>query len=162
YTFLDNFLAEMTQLFPDPYFHIGGDEVNPKEWEASARIKDFEKQHKLDGPHGLQAYFNQRILKMLEKYHKTMIGWDEILHPDLPTAAIIQSWRGNKALAEAAQKGHRGILSWGYYLDHLSPASFHYAVDPLGGPAADLPAQQAALILGGEACMWAEYVSSET
>ncbi len=162
YQFLDAFIGEMAQLFPDPYFHIGGDEVNPKQWNQSARIKEFIQQHKLDGPHGLQAYFNQRILKMLGKNGKTMIGWDEILHPDLPTAAIVQSWRGAKSLADAAAKGHRAILSSGYYLDHLSPASLHYAVDPLAGPAADLTAQQMALILGGEACMWAEYVSSET
>jgi hexosaminidase len=162
YAFLDAFIGEMTKLFPDPFFHIGGDEVNPKEWDHSARIQLFAKQHKLDGAHGLQAYFNQRILKTLEKYGKTMIGWDEILHPDLPQAAIIQSWRGAKSLADAAVKGHRAILSWGYYLDHLSPASFHYAVDPLGGPAAELTPQQAAMILGGEACIWAEYVSDET
>jgi hexosaminidase len=152
----------MAQLFPDSFFHIGGDEVNPKQWNESARIKEFARQHKLDGAHGLQAYFNQRIQKTLEKYGKTMIGWDEILHPDLPAAAMIQSWRGAKSLADAAAKGHRGILSSGYYLDHLSPASLHYAVDPLAGPAADLTPQQMALILGGEACMWAEYVSAET
>jgi hexosaminidase len=162
YQFLDAFIGEMAQLFPDPFFHIGGDEVNPKQWNQSARIQEFARQHQLDGAHGLQAYFNQRIQKTLEKYGKTMIGWDEILHPDLPTAAIIQSWRGAKSLAEAAAKGHRGILSSGYYLDHLSPASLHYAVDPLAGPAADLTPQQMALILGGEACMWAEYVNSET
>ena len=162
YQFLDAFIGEMTQLFPDPFFHIGGDEVNPKQWNQSARIKEFIQKHNLHGPQGLQAYFNQRILKTLEKNGKTMIGWDEILDPELPTAAMIQSWRGAKSLAEAAAKGHRAILSSGYYLDHLSPASLHYAVDPLAGPAADLTPQQMALILGGEACMWAEYVSSET
>src|SRR5262249_30356243 len=57
---------------------------------------------------------------------------------------------------------HRGILSSGYYLDHLRPASYHYAVDPLGGAAAALTPEQASLILGGEACMWGEYISAET
>jgi hexosaminidase len=162
YQFLDSFIAEMTAIFPDPYFHIGGDEVNGKSWDSNPRIVAFMTQHKLDGPKGLQAYFNQRLSKILEKHHKTVIGWDEVLHPDLPTATMIQSWRGNAALAEAAAKGHRGILSWGYYLDHLRPASYHYGIDPLGGPAAQLPPDKAANILGGEACMWAEYVSSET
>jgi hexosaminidase len=92
-----------------------------------------------------------------------MVGWDEILVPGLPTDAVIQSWRGQKSLSEAAVKGYRGILSWGYYLDHLSPASFHYAVDPLGGPdAAALTPEQASRIMGGEACMWAELVGPET
>lgn len=162
YTFLDAFLSEMCALFPDPYFHIGGDEVNPKEWKENARIMAFAKEHNLDGPEGLQAYFNQRVSRILEKNRKIMVGWDEVLHPDLPTTTVIQSWRGNAALAEAAKKGHRGILSWGYYLDHLRPASYHYAVDPLGGPAAQLASADAARILGGEACMWAEYVNAET
>jgi hexosaminidase len=92
-----------------------------------------------------------------------MVGWDEILVPGLPTDAVIQSWRGQKSLSEAAAKGYRGILSWGYYLDHLRPASFHYGVDPLGGPdAAALTPEQSSRILGGEACMWAEMVGPET
>jgi hexosaminidase len=159
YEFLEAFLTEMAQIFPDPYFHIGGDEVNPKQWNASASIQAFAGANKLNGAHGLQAYFNQRVLKMLEKNGKIMVGWDEILHPDLPKAAVIQSWRGAKGLAEAVAAGHRGILSWGYYLDHLNPASQLYANDPQAG---DLPPAQAAMILGGEACMWAEYANAET
>jgi hexosaminidase len=162
YEFLDSFIGEMAAIFPDPYFHIGGDEVNPKEWTSNARIMQFAKDHNLDGAPGLQAYFNQRISKILDKYSKIMIGWDEVLSPALPTATVIQSWRGNQALADAAKAGHRGILSWGYYLDHLSPASYHYGIDPFGGPAAQLPPDAAARILGGEACMWAEYVNAET
>jgi hexosaminidase len=162
YTFLDGFLSEIAAIFPDPYFHIGGDEVNPKEWNESARITAFIKDHNLGGPAGLQAYFNQRVSKILDKNNKIMVGWDEVLHPDLPQATVIQSWRGNQALADAARQGHRGILSWGYYLDHLDSASYHYAVDPLGGPAAQLTGADAARVLGGEACMWAEYVNAET
>ncbi len=162
YQFLDGSIGEMVQIFPDPFFHIGGDEVNGKVWNASPRIQAFEKEHNLAGAHGLQAYFNQRILKILDKYGKTMVGWDEILHPDLPKAAVIQSWRGSKSLADAAIAGHRGILSSGYYLDHLDTAAFHYKNDPLSGPSAQLTPEQASRILGGEACIWAEYVSQET
>jgi hexosaminidase len=75
---------------------------------------------------------------------------------------VVQSWRGQKSLAEAAAQGYRGILSWGYYLDHLSPAGYHYGIDPLAGDAAKLTPEQQARILGGEACMWSEYVTSET
>ncbi len=163
YAFLDGFIGEMTQLFPDPYFHIGGDEVNPRAWNQSASIQAFAKEHNLKDAPAIQVYFNQRLLKIVQKYGKTMVGWDEILVPGLPTDAVIQSWRGQKSLSEAAAKGYRGILSWGYYLDHLSPASFHYGVDPLGGPdAAALSSQQASRIMGGEACMWAELVGPET
>ena len=159
YTFLEGFLGEMTHLFPDQYFHIGGDEVNGKEWSQSAAVKAFEKAHNLANNDALQAYFNQRVLKILQNNGKTMIGWDEILHPDLPKASVIQSWRGPKGLAEATSKGYQGILSWGYYLDHLSPAAYHYGIDPLAG---DLSPEQASRVLGGEACMWAELVSAET
>jgi hexosaminidase len=163
YAFIDSFIGEMTQLFPDPYFHIGGDEVNPRIWNQSEPIQAFAKEHGLKDAAAIQVYFNQRLLKIVQKYGKTMVGWDEILVPGLPTDAVIQSWRGQKSLAESTAKGYRGLLSWGYYLDHLSPASFHYGVDPLGGPdAAALTPEQASRILGGEACMWAELVAPET
>ena len=163
YDFLDAFIGEMTQLFPDPYFHIGGDEVNARFWNQSESIQAFAKEHGLKDAPAIQVYFNQRLLKIVQKYGKTMVGWDEILVPGLPTDAVIQSWRGQKSLSESAAKGYRGILSWGYYLDHLSPASFHYGVDPLGGPdAAALTPEQASRIMGGEACMWAELVGPET
>jgi hexosaminidase len=162
YDFLDAVFAEITPLFPDPYWHIGGDEVVAKQWNASARIQSWSKEHNLKDAHAIQAYFNQRVQKLLKKYNKTLIGWDEVLHPDLPQDIVVQSWRGQKSLAEAASKGYRGILSWGYYLDHLSPASYHYGIDPMAGDAAKLTPEQAARILGGEACMWSEYVTSET
>jgi len=152
YQFLDAFLGEMAALFPDAYFHIGGDEVSPKQWNASARIQAFAKQHQLKDAPALQAYFNQRIEKILEAHGKIMIGWDEILNPGLPPSIVIQSWRGVDSLTDAANQGRRGILSWGYYLDHLRPASYHYGIDP----------PDVSNVLGGEACMWAEYVSAET
>ena len=162
YTFLDGFIGEMAALFPDPFFHVGGDEVNGKAWKASKEVQAFANAHGLKDTLAIQTYFNQRILKVVQKYGKNMIGWDEILGPDLPTNAVIQSWRGADSLAAAATQGYRGILSAPYYLDHVRPASYHYAVDPLGGPAAQLTSEQAAHILGGEACMWSELVDAET
>jgi hexosaminidase len=162
YSFLDSFVGEMAALFPDKYFHIGGDEVNPRQWNESPRIQAFEKAHGIKNAHDLQVYFNKRMLKILTKHGKTMIGWDEILHPDLPKATVVHIWRNQASLANAVQQGYRTILSWGYYLDHLSPAKFHYGIDPLGGAAAQLTDEQAKNVLGGEACMWAELVDSET
>jgi len=162
YNFLDGFIGEMAALFPDPYFHIGGDEVNGKAWKESKNVQAFAKEHGLKDILALQTYFNQRILKILQKYGKIMVGWDEILGPDLPKDAVIQSWRGADSLAAAAAKGYRGILSAGYYLDHGRTAAYHYGIDPLAGPAAELTPEQSAHILGGEACMWAELVGAET
>jgi hexosaminidase len=125
-------------------------------------VQAFAKAHNLKDTLAIQTYFNQRIQRILQKYGKNMIGWDEIFGPDLPADAVIQSWRGADSLAAAAAKGYRGILSAGYYLDHVRPAAYHYAVDPLAGPAAQLTPEQAAHILGGEACMWSELVDAET
>jgi hexosaminidase len=90
-----------------------------------------------------------------------MVGWDEILHPELPKDIVVQSWRGQKSLAAAAQQGYRGLLSYGYYLDLMWPTARHYAIEPLSGDAAELTPEQAKLILGGEACQWAEWITPE-
>ncbi len=162
YAFIDGFVGEISQLFPDPYWHVGGDEVNGRQWRESAAIQAFMKDRGLADGRALQVYFNQRVEKILEKYGKRMIGWDEILAPGLPPSAVIQSWQGQKSLADAAKAGYRGILSSGYYLDHLRPAGYHYAVDPLGAESAQLSPEESARILGGEACMWAELADAET
>jgi hexosaminidase len=159
YQFLDEFIGEMAKLFPDKFFHIGGDEVNGKQWDANPKIQEYKRAHGLKSNGDLQAYFNTRIQKIVAKHGKTMEGWDEILRPDLPRDIVIQSWRGQASLADAAKQGYRGLLSSGYYLDLGQAASQHYAVDPLGNGAADLTPQQKQQILGGEACMWSEYVS---
>jgi len=162
YEFLDNFLGEMARLFPDTYFHIGGDEVNGKQWSASPGVQAFARQHGFRDTLAIQLYFTGRVQQILTKHGKTMIGWDEILQPSLGPGTVIQTWRNQASLAETVKNGYRGILSWGYYLDHIMPAAYHYAIDPQGGAAAQLPPEQAARILGGEACMWAELIDAET
>jgi hexosaminidase len=161
YKFLEKFIAEMAKLFPDAYFHIGGDEVDGKQWNANPKIQEFIHAHGMKNNQDLQAYFNQRLEKIVSKNHKIMVGWDEILHPDLPKNIVVQSWRGQQSLAVAAQQGYRGLLSFGYYLDLMWPAARHYAVDPMSGAAATLTPEQKQLILGGESCQWAEWVSPE-
>jgi hexosaminidase len=161
YKFLDSFIGEMANLFPDRYFHIGGDEVNGKEWDANPNIQMFMHAHGLKTNQDLQAYFNTRVQKIVSKHGKIMVGWDEILRPDLPKDIVVQSWRGQDSLAAATRQGYRGILSYGYYLDLMWPASRHYAVDPIGDGAANLTPEEKQRILGGEACMWSEYVSPE-
>jgi len=161
YKFLDKFIGEMANLFPDKYFHIGGDEVNGKQWDANPKIQAFMRVHAIKSNQDLQADFNRRIEKIVSKHGKTMIGWDEVLNPDLPKDIVVQSWRGQDSLAQAARQGYRGVLSYGYYLDLMWPASRHYAIDPMSGDAAKLSSDEAQRILGGEACMWSEYVSPE-
>lgn len=161
YEFLDAFVGEMAALFPDAYFHVGGDEVNGKEWAANPRIQNYMREHDMKTSEDLQAYFNKRILAIVQGHGKKMVGWDEVLQPDVPKDIVIQSWRGQRSLAQAARQGYRGILSHGYYLDLMYPASRHYAVDPMEGATAGLTPEEKARILGGEACMWSEFVSTE-
>ncbi len=161
YKFLDTFIGEMAKLFPDQFFHIGGDEVNGKKWLANPKIRAFMKKRKMETAADLQSYFNRRVQTIVKKHGKTMMGWDEVVHHDLPTDALIQSWRGPKGLAQAARSGYRTILSNGYYIDLLWPASRLYANDPMSGEAVALTPEQQTRILGGEATMWAELVTSE-
>ncbi len=162
YKFLDQLIGEMAGLFPDAYFHIGGDEVDDKPWNSNPKIQEFIRMHGMKDNRDLQAYFNQRLEKIVGKHGKIMMGWDEILHPDLPKTVVVQSWRGQESLAAAAKQGYRGLLSNGYYLDLMWPTARHYDVDPMSGAAATLPPEEAKRILGGEACMWSEYVTPET
>ena len=166
YTFLDSLLTEMTTLFPDPYFHAGGDENDGRNWRRTPRIVAYMQAHgmvRADGKtvdrHQLQTYFNRRVMALLQQRGKTMVGWDEILGPDLPKEAVIQSWRGKKGLNEAAKLGHPALLSNGYYLDLNFSAASSYLVDPLPPDSPLTPAEQK-LVLGGEAAMWAEFADS--
>jgi hexosaminidase len=161
YKMLDKFITEMSNIFPDRYFHIGGDEVNGKQWAANPKIHEFMQSHNLKSNQELQQYFTDRVQKLLSKHHKFMVGWDEILAPGMPKDIVIQSWRGQDSLAEAARQGYQGILSSGYYLDAMAPAVRQYLVDPLSGADATLTPAQQKLILGGEACMWEEFASDE-
>ena len=161
YKFMDKFVEEMGKLFPDAYFHIGGDEVDGKFWDSNPKIQAFKQAHSLKSNEDLQAYYNERLQKILAKHHKTMVGWDEILRPDLPKTIVVQSWRGQASLAAAAKQGYQGLLSFGYYLDLMWPAARHYAVDPMGDAASNLTPEERSRILGGEACQWAEWVTPE-
>jgi hexosaminidase len=151
----------MAGLFPDPYFHIGGDEVNGKQWDANPAIQMFMRSAGMKKNDDLQAYFTSRVQKIVDNHHKNMVGWDEILTPNMPKNIVIQSWRGQDSLAAAARHGYQGLLSNGYYIDLIWSAGRHYLVDPLAGDAAKLTAEEKKRILGGEATMWSEFVSPE-
>jgi hexosaminidase len=161
YKILEIFFREMSALFPDAYMHIGGDENEGKQWKANARIQTFMQEKGLKTQDDLQQYFNKRILKFIEKNGKIMMGWDEIFQPEIPKNIVIQSWRGQESLAKVVRQGNQGILSNGYYIDLMYPASQHYAIDPLPADTT-LTAEEQKRILGGEATMWSEWVSPET
>jgi hexosaminidase len=161
YKFLDDLIGEMAKIFPDHYFHIGGDEVNGKEWDANPKIHAFMKAQGIKNNAALQAYFSGRVQKLVTRHGKAVVGWDEVLVEGVPKDIVIQSWRGQASLAQAAKQDYRGILSNGYYLDLGWPAARHYAVDPMSGESANLSLEEKQRILGGESCMWSEYVNAE-
>jgi len=161
YKLLDVVFGEMAKLFPDQYFHIGGDEVDGKYWDNDPKIRTWMQNHAVKDDHALQTYFTERVQKIVHKHGKEMEGWDEILDGDLPKGSLIQSWRGPASLAAAARMGYKTVLSAGYYLDLMYPASQHYAIDPLAGESAALSPGEKLNILGGEAAQWTEYVTPE-
>jgi len=126
YTFAEAMVSELAAIFPDPYLHIGGDEVDDTQWKQNTAIQKFMRDNKLADSHVLQAYFNRKLETILEKHHRQMVGWDEIFHPDLPKSILIQSWQGQDALGQVAEKGYKGILSTGFYLDQPQSTAYHY------------------------------------
>ena len=161
YKFLAGFIGEMATLFPDAYFHTGGDECDVKEWAGNPRIHQFMRSHSIKDGVDLQAVFTRRIEKIVAGRKKIMMGWDEVLRPDTPRDVVIHSWRGATSLAEAAKSGHRGVLSSGYYIDLNQSAAEHYLIDPLGEATTTLTPDEKARVLGGEATMWTDIVSHE-
>jgi hexosaminidase len=161
YKFIDAFVGEMGEIFPDEYYHIGGDETEGKAWLANPRIKAFMDKKGFKTAPELQTYFNQRLLPILAKHHKKMVGWDEILTPGLPKDVMIQSWRGVESLSAGASQGYTGILSAPYYLDHMETSEKMFLDDVVPADTKLTPDQQK-LIWGGEICMWAEQINPET
>jgi hexosaminidase len=161
YKFLDTFIGEMTSLFPDAYFHVGGDECNGKAWDANPRIQEFMKAHGLKDNKALQAYFSAQVQKIVTRHKKIMMGWDEVLQPGTPKDVVIQSWNGPQFVGEAVRGGNRALLSAGYYIDLNQSAAEHYAADPEGEGPSTLSSEERKRILGGEATMWSEYTSPE-
>lgn len=168
YKVLDDVFGEMAELFPDEYFHIGGDENAGKNWMANKDIVSFMKKNNLNNPHELQAYFNTKIYDILKKHGKEMMGWEEIQADKIPKSAVIQSWRGvnegmqvGMSLAKAVKKGYKTVLSNGFYIDLLLPAKSHYSTKFVPENIS-LTEEQEKLILGGEATMWSELVTPLT
>jgi len=167
YVFLENLFTEMASLFPDEYFHIGGDENEGKHWNENLGIQEFKRANHLKTNHDLQTYFNIKIEKILNRLEKKLMGWDEIMTQDMPTTAVIHSWRGENeglskggSLIAAAKAGYQTVLSNGYYIDRMLSVDDHYSVDPIGN--ITLTPAERANVLGGEATMWSELVTPLT
>jgi hexosaminidase len=165
YKLINTIFDEVCPLFSGNYFHIGGDENNGKEWNANPKIQEFKKVHNLANNHDLQTYFNMKLVPMLKKHGKNVMGWEEIMTKDMSKDAIIHAWRGTNegqasggSLITAAKNGYKTVLSNGYYIDLMLSLESHYKNDPIPKNSILSP-EEKARILGGEAAMWSELVS---
>ncbi|WP_430815999.1 beta-N-acetylhexosaminidase [Carboxylicivirga sp. RSCT41] len=171
FTFLENVLTEVMELFPSKYIHIGGDEANKAEWEKCSRCQARIQEENLADEHALQSYFIKRIEKFLMANDRILIGWDEILEGGLAPNATVMSWRGFKGGIEAANDGHDVIMSptSHCYLDYYQgpidsePIAFNgfiplqkvYEFNPVPK---ELSPEKAKHILGGQGNLWTEQV----
>jgi len=174
FSFLEDVLTEVMQLFPGKYIHIGGDEVPKSIWRKSAFCQHLIKTLKLKNEHGLQSYFVQRIEKFLNDNGRNMIGWDEILQGGLAPNATVMSWRGESGGIAAARQNHQVIMTSqnsGLYFDKAqgksdqeplsiggyAPLQQTYAYNPV--PAV-LTTDQQSYIIGVQANLWTEYIDT--
>ena len=121
YQTLDKIYSEIAKLFPGEYIHMGGDECYKGYWEESNEVKNFMKKNEMENMHDLQAYFIDRVQKIIESKGKKMIGWDEITEGHLNQDAAVMSWQGTKGGIKAAKLGHKVVMSptTYAYLDYI-------------------------------------------
>lgn len=163
FTFLEDVLTEVMEIFPSEYIHIGGDEAPKFRWEHCPKCQKRMKDEGLADEHELQSYFIQRIERFLNENGRQLIGWDEILEGGLSENATVQSWRGMEGGKTAAEEMHKVIMSptSHCYLDYsLSSIDLQkiYAFDPIPE---DLEPEFSQYIIGGECNMWTERVPDE-
>jgi len=162
FDFLDQFIGEMAALFPDAYFHIGGDENNGVHWGKNPDIQKYMQQQGYENTHQLQSYFTDRVRQIVEGHGKIMIGWDEIFDPGMNKNIISQvwSWEGMKQLPDILAQDFQVIISNGYYIDLFWSTEAHYLKDPAReGFVDDVTLEKN--ILGGEVPSWAEFNTPE-
>ncbi|MEQ8857130.1 MAG: family 20 glycosylhydrolase [Pseudomonadales bacterium] len=136
---------ELAETFPDAYVHFGGDEVHPDWWAGDSRITAYRKRRGLADGAALQADFTAHVAAALSALGRIPLGWDEVLHPQLPAAVAVQAWRGASARDRALAAGHDCVFSAPYYLDLHYPSDVHMGFDP-AAPEAELAQREDALL----------------
>jgi hexosaminidase len=170
---IDDIVAEVSELFPSAYIHIGGDEVNMSSWSHCSRCQKLMQQKGFSAVENIQNYFIKRLEDIVTRHGKKLIGWNEILEGGLLNkGTTVMSWIGTQPGLEAARLGNKVIMTPGPYLyfdmkqDKLDPLGHWwagivdtqkvYSYDPLGG--AELDSIQIKNIIGVQACLWSEFL----
>lgn len=173
FTFLEDVMNEVLEIFPSEYIHIGGDEAPKSKWKSCRDCQNRIKAESLSGEEELQSYFVSRIERYLNSKGRQIIGWDEILEGGLAPNATVMSWRGFKGGLEAAKSGHKVIMSpnsncyFDYYQseNELEPIAIGgflplkkvFEFNPIPK---ELTKEQGKFIIGGQANVWTEYMTS--
>lgn len=171
FSFLEDVLTQVMDIFPGPYIHIGGDEAPKARWEASDLAQRVIEREGLADEHQLQSWFIGRIERFLNDHGRRLIGWDEILEGGLPPEATVMSWRGTAGGIEAAEQGHDVVMTPNshLYLDYYQADPDH---EPLAGGGfiplervysyepvpEELSADAARHVLGAQGNVWTEYM----
>ena len=171
FTFLENVLTEVMELFPSEYIHVGGDEAGKSAWKTCPKCQKRMKDEHLVNVDELQSYLIHRIEKFLNNHGRRLLGWDEILQGGIAPNATVMSWRGEEGGIAAVTSGHHAIMTPGAYcyLDSYQDAPYSqpeaiggylplkkvYAYDPVP---ASLTAEQAKLVYGVQGNLWVEYI----
>ena len=174
YTFLETVLAEVMEVFPSEYIHIGGDEAGKQHWKTCQKCQALMQQEGMKDVDELQSYMIRRIERFVNSKGRRIIGWDEILQGGLAPDATVMSWRGTEGGIEAMTHGHDVIMTPGRYcyLDHTQDAPFLepesiggylpldsvYVYEPIE---ASMPADKHHHLLGVQANLWSEYVVTD-
>ncbi|HEY4090317.1 MAG TPA: family 20 glycosylhydrolase [Luteibacter sp.] len=170
FTFLEDVLDEVMEVFPSTYIHVGGDEAAKDEWEHSPKVQAKMKSLGIDDEEKMQGWFVARIGEYLEQHHRRLIGWDEILDGKVPASATVMSWRGTKGAIKAANAGHDVVMapSPNLYMDYLQSS---LPDEPAGRPNIQslesvytfepvpegIPADKASHVLGEQLTLFTEY-----
>lgn len=171
FTFLENVLTEVMELFPSEYIHVGGDEAGKSAWKTCPKCQKRMKDEHLANVDELQSYLIHRIEKFLNNHGRRLLGWDEILQGGIAPNATVMSWRGEEGGIAAVTSGHHAIMTPGAYcyLDSYQDAPYSqpeaiggylplkkvYTYDPIP---ASLTAEQAKLVYGVQGNLWVEYI----
>jgi hexosaminidase len=165
-------LAEVLEIFPSRYIHIGGDEAEKGKWRASPRIQERIRELGLKNEDELQSWFIRQMDDFLTARGRRLVGWDEILEGGLAPNATVMSWRGSRGGIEAARANHDVVMApnthtyFDYYQSrdqvtepiaiggHL-PIDSVYSFDPMP---ADLESRYRHHILGAQGQIWTEYI----
>jgi hexosaminidase len=174
FTFLENVLREVLDIFPNEFIHIGGDEAPKKRWKESPEAQAIITREKLRDEDELQSWFIRRIERFLNANGRRLVGWDEILEGGLAPNATVMSWRGTAGGIAAAKQGHHVVMApqADLYFDHyqadpeheplaiggMTPIEDTYGYEPVPS---ELSADEAKHVLGPEACVWTEYMATQ-